>query len=481
MDLTRFWPWKQFALRDEEILRLKRELTLLRNIHKSKKDEMETAMHAKDEELGRLQLDLQVANDKLVEKDGHIRKLGTILAMKAGIAVIFLLLCMAASGQVLIRNVNAFDPNEFGLLAGTATVTLTNPAAIWTSNSSTIFPSTPALIISNNTGFVDGSADSMYSGQVTAAHLITNGFGLWTNSVLRTANGTALGTGVGYALVQHFQPATNIFSRYAGWYLIGGGVGGFGQSGDGNFIVSPDSDNGNILNISGYGQGLGPTNLDAVNWATNTGMADCVAFACLPGYAYFLTNTATVRSVLDNSMFIGGGSGLFRHLDEFSVSIGTIASPACLVSWQSFFLGGASGGDVQSSTNDVWLGVEGGNHNGTGWTSRENIIIGNNTLPNTSGFTNFVVGSGLDLPTNNVNGQINIMNLIYGSGGVTETTTVPAGGQININSHLLIAGTTNEIIFGSTNTAPVTTATPSKWISVQVSGENTAYRLPLYQ
>jgi len=50
------------------------------------------------------------------------------------------------------------------------------------------------------------------------------------------------------------------------------------------------------------------------------------------------------------------------------------------------------------------------------------------------------------------------------------------------NGNITLAGTTNQIIFGGTNTAPVGSATtPTKWISVRVQGESTVYRLPLYQ
>jgi hypothetical protein len=48
-------------------------------------------------------------------------------------------------------------------------------------------------------------------------------------------------------------------------------------------------------------------------------------------------------------------------------------------------------------------------------------------------------------------------------------------------SALTLTGSTNQIIFGSTNTSPTTTATPVKWISAQVTGETNVYRLPLYQ
>ncbi len=49
------------------------------------------------------------------------------------------------------------------------------------------------------------------------------------------------------------------------------------------------------------------------------------------------------------------------------------------------------------------------------------------------------------------------------------------------NGRITLAGTTNQITFGGTNTAPVSAVAPAKWISVQVSGLPGAYRLPLYE
>lgn len=54
------------------------------------------------------------------------------------------------------------------------------------------------------------------------------------------------------------------------------------------------------------------------------------------------------------------------------------------------------------------------------------------------------------------------------------------GGKVTANT-ITIAGTTNQVVFGATNTAPVSSAAPTKWISVQVTGESTVYRLPLYE
>lgn len=46
---------------------------------------------------------------------------------------------------------------------------------------------------------------------------------------------------------------------------------------------------------------------------------------------------------------------------------------------------------------------------------------------------------------------------------------------------IVLAGTTNQITFGATNTNPVSAAAPVKWISVSVTGETNEYRLPLYE
>jgi hypothetical protein len=53
--------------------------------------------------------------------------------------------------------------------------------------------------------------------------------------------------------------------------------------------------------------------------------------------------------------------------------------------------------------------------------------------------------------------------------------------QISSDGQLTLAGTTNQVIFGGTNTPPVSTAAPTKWISVQVQGETAIYRIPLYE
>lgn len=92
-----------------------------------------------------------------------------------------------------------------------------------------------------------------------------------------------------------------------------------------------------------------------------------------------------------------------------------------------------------------------------------------------------VAGAGSDLYlSSNNNGS---GDYVANSGGFLPTSS----GARSLGSSsmgfkdLYIAGTTNQIHFGATNTAPVSSAAPTKWISVQVSGESTVYRMPLYE
>lgn len=49
------------------------------------------------------------------------------------------------------------------------------------------------------------------------------------------------------------------------------------------------------------------------------------------------------------------------------------------------------------------------------------------------------------------------------------------------NGVVTLAGTTNHIVFGSTNIAPSSAVAPTKWVSVQVAGDAGVYRIPLYE
>jgi len=53
--------------------------------------------------------------------------------------------------------------------------------------------------------------------------------------------------------------------------------------------------------------------------------------------------------------------------------------------------------------------------------------------------------------------------------------------KLRPNGQIVLAGQTNQMVFGATNDPPVSSSAPTKWISVQVQGESAVYRLPLYE
>lgn len=71
-------------------------------------------------------------------------------------------------------------------------------------------------------------------------------------------------------------------------------------------------------------------------------------------------------------------------------------------------------------------------------------------------------------------------NLISARWNGQARFTVDTNGNATSKTFTLL-GTTNQVIFGATNLPPSSVVVPSKWISVQVSGEATVYLLPLYQ
>lgn len=63
----------------------------------------------------------------------------------------------------------------------------------------------------------------------------------------------------------------------------------------------------------------------------------------------------------------------------------------------------------------------------------------------------------------------------------TPFLTAATDGAVTLSTNLTLLGTGVQVTFGATNTAPADPVTPTKWISVQVNGEATAYRIPLYE
>jgi len=53
--------------------------------------------------------------------------------------------------------------------------------------------------------------------------------------------------------------------------------------------------------------------------------------------------------------------------------------------------------------------------------------------------------------------------------------------NVNSTGSISLSGTNGQIVFGSTNSLPVTTNIVVAWVKVTVSGDTNSYRLPLYK
>lgn len=71
------------------------------------------------------------------------------------------------------------------------------------------------------------------------------------------------------------------------------------------------------------------------------------------------------------------------------------------------------------------------------------------------------------------------LSFAIGFNGATKFEVTSNG--IATAAQYVVSGTTNQVVFGATNLPPSSTVAPTRWISVQVAGESTVYRLPLYQ
>ena len=69
--------------------------------------------------------------------------------------------------------------------------------------------------------------------------------------------------------------------------------------------------------------------------------------------------------------------------------------------------------------------------------------------------------------------------LIVAKSRTTSLFSVSASGGISAAGAIQTGATTNQIVFGGTNTAPANTTNVATWISVQVSGDTNVYRLQL--
>jgi hypothetical protein len=224
---------------------------------------------------------------------------------------------------------------------------------------------------------------------------------------------TFIGTQAGYANVN------GIYSTY-----IGNGAGASNVNGSYNAMVGVSAGQFNVTGggdvLMGYRAGY-----------ANTSGSSNSAFGHQSGY----NNTSGSA----NSSF-GSGAGSANYTGSNNTYIGASAgaSASLITGSNNVFLGYQSGVNLSSGSNNLILSTA------TSSTAVSNI---------TTGSQNILIGNNISLPSATANGQLNIGNIIYGT-GVTGTVSTVSSANIGIGTssptaQLHTTGTVRFSNFGS--------------------------------
>lgn len=214
---------------------------------------------------------------------------------------------------------------------------------------------------------------------------------------------------------------------------------------------------------------------------------------------FALTSSAHgVAIYVSNNVF---GLRPMAHLTNGFVSYGTerlanivrsrISGPIRTDEGAYSSLTGFSNNVVQLATNPVTrLSGATGNYNINSLRFADGIEAANRwaEIINDTAYTATIIDSALDgfetQATNRIRcGGVNL-TLAAGASAKLKYSTSYSRWELMYPSPLAqftISGTTNQVYFGSSNSVPANTATVRKWVSVQITGETNAYRLPLYE
>ncbi len=136
-----------------------------------------------------------------------------------------------------------------------------------------------------------------------------------------------------------------------------------------------------------------------------------------------------------SAVYIGHAAGSGASSDQSSIIIGRNSGWAYSGGGANVFMGYGAGGGAQA-----WFGYYNiclGNGAGTGFTVTpwNNIFLGVNSGANvTSGWSNILLGGFVQAPSPSANGQLNIGNLIYGTGlynVMVNSSTPTIGGTLD--------------------------------------------------
>lgn len=203
-----------------------------------------------------------------------------------------------------------------------------------------------------------------------------------------------------------------------------------------------------------------------------------------PSNSYFLVQTSATRvaraplSSIQSQVWSNSAGDAVLRTGTTNVAIGTLSADYSPGAWNL-----SVGDDVVRSGRSVTLGHFGSSSDST-FTNFADVSFECDTSTNSATALSLLTASALtsahsgDFKVHLNGANTNDSYILFR----TDTKTMLYVDAFSVEGKAFtVTGLTNQIIFGKTNTAPVSTAAPTKWISVRVTGESTVYRLPLYQ
>jgi hypothetical protein len=247
----------------------------------------------------------------------------------------------------------------------------------------------------NTTGYSNVAVGGNAMFQNTTGHNNTAvGLGaLLTNSTGR--RNSAVGTG---ALTLNSSGESN---AAFGWSaLYNNDTGRYNAAvGTGAMLASVSGEYNSVLGQDALGRNISGSQNVAIGWQANYGNASA-------------TNTVAIGSLA------GNGAGAGPYSNRGGVLVGTNAGTSFITgSDYNTFLGYNSGYNVSSGANNILIGAS--------------PTSGNENL--TSGSGNIKIGYNISFPSTTANNQLNIGNLIYGT-GLDGTGSTLSGGNIGIGT-----------------------------------------------
>ena len=243
----------------------------------------------------------------------------------------------------------------------------------------------------------------------------------------------------------------------------------------------PDGVNaGNVLNLGQQWDFNADTGTGRL-WLEDTDTGNTlVQFFGADGTIFTQPLTVSNHTVLRSNLTVNGTGALAVA----SISLLSQRGPITLTEGAYSTLTGGSNNVVQAATN-FWTRLSGqaaacnvnSLRTGDGLPMSERLI----GVINGGGFDlTFITESGYETLATNRLSLVNSINLPPGTRALfSYDTTVSRWVPAVMPGFAL--GSTNQISFGATNLPPANTSVVRKWISVTVTGETNAYRLPLYE